>query len=342
MKKIDWDKPILGGDGVERSREEIEKFFIDLFETTITSKLDELRESLNAEEESKFGDYLDEIIIEIHQILIFRPAELEALKNREDEQKRSWRENGIPDEDIEGFYKKVHTAFNYTKFRKALLNRLAVVLNVKTCLYCNQQYTIAVGKDPNRDGTINLYGSDAFLQFDHFFGEKEYPIMSMSLYNLIPSCPCCNQKKSSRHVNLRLHPYVSDLSSMLRFRIKDQAAFINPKFKNLDLLEVEIDTTEDEVKDFVESLDLKRRYARHLDIVQELEVALYMAPYYNGNFEDIKQIFGQGGGCESERLRILQRHFKGFYTDSKDINKRPLTKFNQDIYAQLCSWNDGF
>lgn len=338
MKKIDWDKPILGGDGIERDREKIENFFTDLFETTI---MDNLKILFVIEHRERFQEYVDYILRNLPNILVYKPSELDNLKKEEDRRKQKWQhEDGIPEEDIKDFYKRIHKAFNYNGFRKNLLNQLAVVLNVKTCIYCNQQYTIALGK--SLKDKVSLKGSKAFLQFDHFFGEKEYPIMSMSLYNLIPSCPCCNQKKSARHVSLRLHPYVSDLSSMLRFRIKDQAAFINPKFKDLDLLEVEIDTTEDEVKDFVERLDLKKRYARHLDIVQELEVALYMAPYYNGNFEDIRKIFGKDSGLDSERLRILQRHFKGFYMDPDNINKRPLTKFSQDIYAQLCSWQEGF
>ncbi len=231
MKKIDWDKPILGADGEVRDRETIEKFFTNLFESTIKNNLNGLTILLNEDERTWFGDYLAWVSGEVHQILLKKPFELEVLKNDELARKSSWIGNGIPEEAIKSFYKKIHNAFNYTKFRRSLLNRLAVVLNVKTCLYCNQQYTIALGKNPNNDGYIKLSGSKAFLQFDHFFGEKEYPILSMSLYNLIPCCPFCNQKKSGKHLSLKLHPYVNDLSSKLRFRIKDENALINPKNK---------------------------------------------------------------------------------------------------------------
>lgn len=342
MKKIDWDKPILGADGVVRDRETIEKFFTDLFESTIKNNLNGLTSLLNEDERTWFGDYLEWVIGEVHQILLKKPSELEVLKNDELTRKRTWIGNGIPEDAIKSFYKKVHNAFNYNGFRKAKLNRLAVVLNVKTCLYCNQQYTIAVGKNPNKDGNINLSGSKAFLQFDHFFGEKEYPVLSMSLYNLIPSCPFCNQKKSGNHLSLQLHPYENDLSSMMRFRIKNKEAFINPKFKNLDLLEVEIDTYGDvAVRNFVENLSLEKRYARHLDIVQELEIALYMAPYYAKYLDTIIPAISKDGKEFVKRWDALQRHFKGFYSEAEDINKRPLTKFSQDIYTQLCSWYEG-
>lgn len=339
MKKIDWDKKIIGGDGVERSREDIEKSFTNLFESTIRRKLGDLRSSLQTEE---FKDYIDYILENIHRILLYKPTELQALKILEDQRKRRWiNENGIREKDIITFYKKVHKAFNYRVFRKARLNKIAVMLNVKTCLYCNQQYTIALGKSIEDDDRISLDGAKAFLQFDHFFGEAEYPIMSMSLYNLIPCCPFCNQKKSRNHISLKLHPYEEDLSSMLRFRIKNKESFINPKIKNSDLLEVEIDTYGDEeVRDFVDKLDLEKRYGRHLDIVQDMEVALYMEPYYYGHFKDINQILDKVCVCDSEKEKTIERHFKGFYADPEDINRSPLTKFSQDVYLQLTSWRE--
>lgn len=341
MRKIDWNKPILGGDGNRRTRKDIENFFLNLFEGKIKENLQNLKSDLNKDSSTPhvFLDDLDFIIKRLRFILLATPRYLEMLAGLVRFVKRGYeRDFSIDNQSINDFSDKLLDAFNYSQFRNAKLNRLAVVVNVKTCLYCNQQYTIAIGKNPNENGNINLVGSDAFLQFDHFFGKSKYPILSMSLYNLIPSCPFCNQKKSANHISLRLHPYVNDLSSMFRFRIKSQTAFISPKFNDLDLLDVEIDTREELVKEFVESLDLRKRYARHLDVVQELEIALYMAPYYNGNFEDINQIFNNGNNSNATSLKALHRHIKGFYTDPDDINKRPLTKFSQDIYTQLCSW----
>lgn len=344
MRKIDWNKPIIGADGVERNRAEIEKFFTDEFEEKIRQGLQELYDSLREDQRPQFRSYIEYILSDLHIILLKNPKDLERLKLQEDKMKLTWRNLfGISDNEIKSILGQIQDKFYYSQFRDFRLNKLAVVLNVKTCLYCNQQYTIAVGKNPNRNGEIDLRGSKAFLQFDHFYGETEYPIMSMSLYNLIPSCPLCNQKKSKNHLSLKLHPYESDLGSKLRFRIKKEDAFINPKSKDLDLLEVEIDTFGDEeVKAFTDNLALEKRYARHLDIVEELEVAMYMTPYYDGYFSDIQRIFaGADGSCSPERMRTIYRHFKGFYADPADINRRPLTKFSQDIFAQLCGWREG-
>lgn len=339
MKKIDWTKDIVGADGISRDKEKIEKFFTGLFEKPIKTNLTNWKE-----EELKDGRdqddalliYLNEIIENLHDILLASPEEL-RIKSEEFKNKiKHFLESGKTTKEVLEFRKRLKKEFNYEGFRKALLNQLAVVLNVKTCLYCNQQYTLAFGKSPNKRGDISLRGSTAFLQFDHFYGKSEFPILSMSLYNLVPSCPICNQKKSKRHVSLKLHPYVNDLSSMMRFRIKNIDAFINPAKKGLDLLEVEIDTDGDqELTEFVNSLELQKRYSRHLDIVQELEVALYLSEYYNTNFKAIESILSSGTHSADEKEKALNRHIKGFYADTDDINKRPLTKFCQDIYNQL-------
>lgn len=271
--------------------------------------------------------------------MLAHPQKLEDYARIFDSNIILFRQAGKSEEDITGYLKKLHKAFNYNGFRKAMLNRIAVAINVKTCLYCNQQYTIALGKRPDNDGNINLTGSKAFLQFDHFWGEKEYPHLSMSLYNLIPSCPICNQKKSKTHLELKLHPYVGDISSMIRFRIKDKEAFINPKKQNFDLLEVEIDSFgDDDISTFIKKLDLEKRYSRHLDIVKELETALYLSEYYDKHLDSILPIISKNGSCSAERYEALTRHFRGFYPNPDDINKRPLTKFCQDIYEQLAGW----
>ena len=342
MRVIDWNKPIIGGDGKQRDWKEIEHFFLNLFEEKIKDNLKNLKCVLSSEASTPrvFIADLNLSIKWLRFILLASPRYLENLAEIVRYVKWGYVRNyGISSESIKDFSDKLLDAFNYSQFRDAKLNRLAVVVNVKTCLYCNQQYTIAIGKNPNKNGNISLVGSDAFLQFDHFFGKAEYPILSMSLYNLIPSCPLCNQKKSGNNLSLKLHPFLYDLSSLIRFRIKSQDALINPRMKNWDVLEVEIDTFGNkEIKDFVDNLDLERRYARHLDIAEELEVTFYMSSYYNGHFDDINSIFDKGNGYEPERLKSLHRHFKGFYDDPDDINKRPLTKFSQDIYTQLCSW----
>lgn len=58
-------------------------------------------------------------------------------------------------------------------------------LGVKVCPYCNRMYT------------TTLFGENRIRpDFDHFYPQSKYPYLSVSLFNLIPSCSMCNRKKS--------------------------------------------------------------------------------------------------------------------------------------------------
>lgn len=58
-------------------------------------------------------------------------------------------------------------------------------INISTCHYCETAY-------------INTYmvrnTQKRHFDLDHFFPKSECPILSLSLFNLIPCCPICNQR----------------------------------------------------------------------------------------------------------------------------------------------------
>lgn len=295
MRKIDWDNDILGADGVSRNRGDIESFFVNEFENIIRQNINSLIANPPVEYTDSMKRDVRNIEKSLHFILIAKPYDLIRIKDI-----WNWRKCVYTNELLEQglnqdatktiigqFNSRLLKEFNYKSFRQKGLNDLAVILNVKSCLYCNQQYTIALGKRPNNNEIIELGESDAFIQFDHFFNKSECPILSMSLYNLIPSCPICNHKKRTKDYSLLLHPYVNNLGDKFHFRIKDANALVSPFFNSIELLEVEIDTLggtkreNDELRDFVKDLKLELRYARHLDIVKELECAKYLDAYYN-------------------------------------------------------------
>ncbi len=338
MKGIDLTIRRLGADGIERSWDDIEREFLSMFSDQIESELKGKDVSVYNMEIQNFHS---DLLKNLDDILIGKPDALEIWRNRWDDLLKKLT-GGLDDstlakmkDEISSYKEELMSAFGYEKERGAMLNRIAVMINVKTCLYCNQQYTVVVGRKPRKDGGISLSGSRAYLQFDHFFEKSDYPFLSMSLYNLIPSCAVCNQKKSRTPYPLSLHPYLCDYSSSLTFRIKDPDALTNLKYMRFDFMEVEIDTNgNDDLAALMGQLEIDRRYWRHLDIVKEIEIAKMLHPYYG------KLIEGSFGGEMGEGIRnidkqILKRHLYGFYTENADINMRPLTKFSQDIFNQL-------
>ena len=58
-------------------------------------------------------------------------------------------------------------------------------MGINTCCYCETAY-------------INIYkkgnGKKSHFDLDHFFPKANCPILSLSFYNLVPSCPICNER----------------------------------------------------------------------------------------------------------------------------------------------------
>lgn len=341
MKGIDLKMPRTGADGEERSWEDIENEFLKVFKSEILKRISKIIIKKSYPELRSFHEHLRS---NIDEILIGKPyvcskwirywkfilLHLSVYSSK----KRSPK---AIKKNISSYMNKLTDAFAYKRYRTNGLNKIAVMINVKTCLYCNQNFTIVVGNSPDNKGEIVMDNAQAFIQFDHFFDKSSFPFLSMSLYNLIPACPQCNHKKSNKSYSLALHPYVVDYASQLTFKIKDPDAMTNPKFMKIDLMEVEIENGGNmELGNLMSNLAIKERYSRHLDMVKELEIAKYLQPYYEKILSD-SMPSEIGDALSKFDSNLLRRHLFGFFQDEKDINQRPLTKFCQDIYKQLSS-----
>lgn len=79
-------------------------------------------------------------------------------------------------------------------------------LTVDVCPYCNREYVFVIGDINNRKIRPEI---------DHFFPKADYPFLSCSLFNFIPSCSICNRRKGSVYnkikdasdIDLLLYPY---------------------------------------------------------------------------------------------------------------------------------------
>jgi hypothetical protein len=94
---------------------------------------------------------------------------------------------------------------------------LMAKLRIDTCPYCNRSFTFTIKKS-------GLSGKSAKIitpEIDHFFPRKHHPLLSISYYNLIPSCSNCNRFKSSKPVlpNMLVHPYIEGFRSDATFSL---------------------------------------------------------------------------------------------------------------------------
>lgn len=319
MSKIDF--PREGYCGVKREKGWIEKQYYNSISQRIDKRLKKLFDERDDVREKCATRYMRR---NLKQILLGSPEKLVAIRNYV-----LYHYLGVFDDRSEGSYnKRVLWAFDFEGYRKNKLVRLSRWLDVKTCPYCNAHYTLYLDI---RDVKKHPEGLAKF-QFDHFLNKADAPFLSMSLYNLIPSCVVCNGSKSGSDWPIDLNPYVSDISSMFSFKVyKPYRLWSGAKPKGE--IKMIMQSTRKEYKESVEKLDkdvhLSKRYGRHWDVAQEMFERAYTYPYYENtlNFRNMLT------PMDEEKFK---RIWMGTYTEKENIEKRPLTKFRQDMWEQAC------
>lgn len=209
---------------------------------------------------------------------------------------------------------------------------LCKILDINVCPYCNKSYIVTISDKEN-----DIYTRPTL---DHFFDKATYPFLSLSLYNLIPSCHICNShiKKSKQfHIDTHIHPYFDDFNTIKRFSTNNELlSLVNTTdefdivFKNKkNILEQDIKKADKYIND----LGLNILYNKtHKDKVLEL---VDLSRAYNkrsfGNivneFKDSTKIFKN----ENEVKRLMLCH----HIENENIDKRPLNKLVKDISTEL-------
>ena len=311
----------VGVDGVQRDVSSICCFLVNAVESEIRSRLNAAISALSAKDASiatyirdNLNSILSSNVMDLKKWADFFDAKYPNKFRRKN--KKRWRQTNIG--------KVITLAFNYDRYRENILVEVAKQLNVKTCPYCNMHYTL-YANEVKKKSVEKL----ARFQFDHFFDKKRYPMLSMSFYNLIPSCSVCNQGKSTGQLALEYNPYYSDINSLFHFRLTDPlgpyiAARINDEVEVA--LNPESGVSIIGLEQYAQMFHLKALYGRHGDIVQEVYDKAYEDPYYE-NPSNFSFLSGKAPV-------YLKRLWLGNYTEPEEIEKRPMAKFMQDMWRQ--------
>ncbi|MDV3864767.1 HNH endonuclease [Elizabethkingia anophelis] len=197
---------------------------------------------------------------------------------------------------------------------------LAKLLEQHTCNYCNREYIFIYEKK----------GKGMVPQFDHWFPKKDFPLLALSFYNLIPSCATCNTIKSSDNLNLssHLHPYIDEnIASSYSFSYIALGSTKNQiVFKNNSLFNTKgIDT--------VKALNLELIYQGHSD--KELQDLIDLRYKYSTNYLNIllEKMFPDIDISKEERYRLIF----GIEIEKENYHKRIFSKFKDDIIKELVS-----
>lgn len=202
--------------------------------------------------------------------------------------------------------------------------KLVRTINHNTCIYCNRQYSFNIEKD----GGSNDSNRFARPALDHWFPESVYPLMSLSLYNLIPSCTVCNSSAKGDTIfrlNTHVHPYCTTKNNpnwKFRYRVSSNGGW-----------EVYLDEyADDKERHTAEALVLAEAYQCHSDLELNdlLKIAMenggsYLSTLFANVLKNIK------GVSRAEAYRIL------FGTEMipDKYDNRPFSKFKKDILDQL-------
>lgn len=188
------------------------------------------------------------------------------------------------------------------------------IANAKTCPYCNRNYIDVIDGDE--------YHST--FELDHFYSKDKYPMLAVSLYNLIPVCPSCNRIKGNKV--FQYYPYDSkrDMSNGMRFSCKCPEILLNE-----EEIELDIEYDNKDLEEESQKLYLKELYSNHKDIAAEIvQKSRYQGTgYMDGLYKQLGSLFSS----KEEVYRMVY----GNYLNKEDWSKRPLSKFTYDIAKEV-------
>lgn len=191
-------------------------------------------------------------------------------------------------------------------------------LDIQTCVYCNRNYIYDISDEK--------YGTRRTSEIDHFYSKSKFPFLSISFYNLIPSCKTCNFFKKDYEISL--NPYELDSYSAIFFHVEvsNLKELYNFSGKQLRIKPIGPYS----MKENIEKLRLEKLYECHEEQAREsIDKARIFASNYHKRLIDNK-IF-EGFIAEED----IYRYFFNTHYDDDKLHKRPLSKLNRDIFDQF-------
>lgn len=214
----------------------------------------------------------------------------------------------------------------YEKFRSSVSSKNFIEkVNLKVCPYCNRNYIFNFKKKNKHEATAQL---------DHFIDKGKYPYFALCLYNLVPSCGICNQRKSAKDILDK--PIYNPYSDNIHNHIKFSASEISPSDK-LDFFDekrinitIEAKTEDSKINEHLKTFNIEELYNNHKDIIAELYHKRVI--YSDGYIDELIETFGKD---VFESRDDLLRLITCGYVDDDSLNMRPMSKLIKDISEEL-------
>ena len=197
--------------------------------------------------------------------------------------------------------KKLHDEFEsiYKNFTNREFGRTwGKKIGVKICPYCNRSFIYTTPKKGTRP------------QYDHYYPKSKYPYLALSMYNLIPCCPVCNNAKNAEDTfdnKSLLYPFEEEYGYDIFFEIEtdEQLCYLglsndfNIKIKSKENVEEDL---KQKVQNSSKILHREELYNLHNDYVSKLLRSKYiftdeycqsLLDTYPGWFFDMNEVKNQ-------------------------------------------------
>lgn len=274
-----------------------------------------------------YADYVKAIIDHFQEILTLKPSEFDGFQKKyfsmlsfDEIKSTGWKSSSNV-----AFYLKIVELMRYDEVRASELIPYIEKLGIRTCVYCNSQYTVTthVNKNEVKGG----------YQLDHYYPKAKYPFLCISFFNLQPSCGCCNNWKEEKQIEFNLYTDITRVGVINPFSFRlDKASMVRYMLsQDCHTLEIVFDSND---KNLLHNHEMvfhtSKLYENFKDEAEEL---LWKKKISNSAYIEQLQIMFQK---TFPNIRgSFNRYLYGIYDNEKDIHKRPLTKMKQDIARQL-------
>ncbi len=307
MIQIDKNNPILFSDLCDRYC----KRYIKLNEKKIDKKIQSYIKKYG---NIKIGKFYQKFALDWKILIQAKPKDLINFK--------------------ENNYNKFNLLFKVKKNRKQLLDLLGYErvrktkfvyeivkdMGIKACPYCNA-HPIHAYKTQTK--------SRLQTQLDHYFPKSIYPYLSVSFYNLIPICSYCNNRKGDQEFPPKFyHPYRDNVANKFRFRVVNNIKKLHLDKDYRQNLKIKVDDYTNTIPQFSKKMEIEELYDNYTDVAAEIfeKSKIYNKTKKLELQKLFKQVFNKKINDQDMNVLIL-----GNFVEEKDILKRPISKFMQDI-----------
>jgi hypothetical protein len=305
-------------------------YFEDEIEAQVNQRLINLQKLLDTQGDNLNNaqkSYLTHLIADLPALVVATPSELkdrtESSEYKSLPKKKTFRKvDSKGNFEERSFKQQLEYYIDYSGFRSEFLPQYFSKIGIKACVYCNSQLAIST--------KVTEGLPRARFQVDHYLPKAKFPCFGLSLFNFYPSCASCNLIKSDNDVEFTLY-FDNSFGlpkSAFSFGIKDGMLSQYILTQNVDDLEIKF-IEKDPSQCLQETFDIAGIYATQKDIAEEL---IWKRQIYTIKYKEFLR--SQFNVLYSDPT-LSNRLIVGNYIYEKEIHKRPMAKFMQDIARQI-------